>query len=118
MIRIDQLMQLTCKDCDKVEHCKKPCIFIDKIAGKGKSTRELLPPPEPPDKGLDYKEVLIERQEARAKAKPYDISDIRIIDDVRIRAIAAMSYGHISKHDQARLLSISVRTIERLAGLK
>jgi hypothetical protein len=116
MINPEHLAQLTCQECSKKEHCKAPCIFVDKIAGGKKSCRELIPPPEPPETGRDYKEVLIELQLSRVKQ--YNISDIRDINDIRVRAIAAMTYANISKADQARMMNISVRTIERQAGLK
>jgi hypothetical protein len=110
MINPEHLMVLSCEDCDKRAHCKKACVFIDKLAGKGKSTRELIPPPDPnhaacsncKDKQTcitgsceytDYKLNIIEVDKVRQNKKKRNIMDIRELEDTRIKAVTALLYA-------------------------
>jgi hypothetical protein len=103
-------MQLTCEDCNKSKHCKTPCVFIDKLAGKGKSTRELLPPPNPhhamcgqcKDKNdcitgrceyTDYNMTLTEVITVRERMKKKNILSIRQLNDTRLKAISSLLYA-------------------------
>ena len=93
------MSELTCKDCPKFKGCNKLCIFMDKLAGSGRSTKELLPPPEPPDNGFDYKDILLEIQVARSARRRRNIADIRELSNMRLKAITALLYAGFSVSD-------------------
>lgn len=134
MIKPAQLFDLTCNDCSKKGTCKEPCIFINKLAGKGKGRRECLPPP-----GIDhlhcetcpesqsgcngnctstnYNLKLIEIQAVKEDLRKKNISDIRNLDNVRHKAIAALRHGGFRVADIpyiVELLDISERHIYRI----
>ena len=103
------LTDVTCDDCRKKEYCKQPCIFIERLAGKDKGTRELIPPPNPrqiscvscPKVGeclgrcekTDYNVKLVAIQAKKAALKRQTIVDIRGLQGIRLRAITALLYA-------------------------
>ena len=101
--------EITCRDCRKRVYCDEPCIFVERIVGKGKSTKELLPPPDPrqiscancPEKvdclgrceKTDYNFRLAAIQDQRAVFRKHTIADIRGLRNFRLKAIAALLYA-------------------------
>jgi DNA-directed RNA polymerase specialized sigma subunit len=77
----------------------------------------MLAPPDISDDKVytrDYKELLIEQQQAKQQAKNITISEIRELNDIRARAIAAMLYADISQRDIARLLKLTIRRVRQI----
>ena len=130
MIKPEHLFNLTCSDCPKHKWCKTPCVFVDKLAGKDKSCRECLPPPDnhlacsecPESKQgcmgqceeTDYNKKLIAVKDARDSLKPKTIADVRGLADLRLRAVAAMLYADISTAEIALILDISRRRVYQI----
>ena len=124
------IMKWSCrKYCKKFKDCANVCEVIDTIAGKGKNIQELLPPPDiasinnldhskhpPVSKG--YKEVLQANIEARRDYIPTTIKEIRSLNDIRLRAIAAMAYSNISIQDIAHLLNYSTNHVYKIVNQK
>jgi hypothetical protein len=96
-----------CEGCNNYHSCFKPCLYlsiIHNLAGKPKRLQELLQPPRGEEE-RDYKQTLINNQEARQNALNITIKEIRDIPDIRTRLIAACLYSDISVNDVSRYLS-------------
>lgn len=102
-----------CRDkCRDYKTCRKVCDYIDRIADGNKPLREYLA-------GLDmerypnqdYKQALIEHQDARRLTISYTISDIRNIPDSHQRLIAAALYADIPVRLIAKSLKISKQRV-------
>ena len=94
---------------------------------KDKGLRELLPPPDiasinkidtssVPPHSVGYKDALQANIEARRDYIPTTIKEIRSLNDIRLRAIAAMAYSNISIQDIAQLLDYSKNHIYKLVS--
>ena len=109
-----QTLDITCNDCSKKAHCKTPCVFIDKLAGKGKALRERLAPLVVLEhiavNHETHSRVLADIIEAKRKRS---ISDVRNIPCIKKRAIAALLYANIKPYEMADLLIMAERTIYR-----
>ncbi|MBF0556720.1 MAG: helix-turn-helix domain-containing protein [Nitrospirae bacterium] len=104
-----------CTKCQKYTTCTETCIYVE---------LELTPldfidfrKSECENKIFrDYKEVLIEINEAMKCLTEIDIKKIRTINNVRLRAIAAMTYAGISIKEIAILLQTSLSQIYRIVS--
>ena len=122
-------MKWNCKKyCKKYDTCQESCDIIDSQS-KDKGLKELLPPPDItsvnkldtatlPPVSIGYKEVLQANIEARRNYIPTTIKEIRSLNDIRLRAIAAMAYSNISIQDIAHLLNYSKNHIYKLVNNK
>lgn len=119
-----------CQDCLKISTCKVPCLYIElvqKLAGKHKSIRERLAPPdinqinnivlinnEPVNR--DYKQILIDRKEQREQYISTTIKEIREIHEPLRKAVAAMLYADLSIREISIIIDKSERTVRRICG--
>jgi hypothetical protein len=96
-----------CIGCRHHDRCSSPCLYLEtvyRLSSKPKPLRELLKPPDgEPER--DYKQVLIDHQQARQQALTITIKEIRDVPDIRLRLIAAALYADISVNDISRYLS-------------
>lgn len=107
-----------CTGCRKTQYCNSPCMYLDiihNLAGKPKALRELLKPPEG-EAEHDYKQTLVDHQEARQIVLTTTIKEIREVPDVNLRAISAMLYAKMTIGEIAFIMDKSERTIKRLCG--
>lgn len=112
-----------CVGCANIDKCFHPCLYLQTVREitnyTNKPLYEMLAPPDIQDDRIhtrDYKELLVNNQQARQQIKNINISEIREIYDLRLRAIAAMLYADISQQDIARLLKVTVRRIRQIAN--
>ena len=119
-----------CQDCLKKFFCYEPCLYVEvitKLAGKHKSIRERLSPPDtsninnlellPGDTeptNLDYNNVMADKGQARSLYIPTTIKEIRELQDPLKRTVAAMLYAHMSLLDICIVLDKSESTIRRI----
>lgn len=104
-----------CAGCNNIANCPKPCPPVQWIDGNQSRREPLLRDmavdnDRTPVAARDYNRVIADVLRARRGR----IEDIRAIDNIRIRAIAALAYAGISQHQIARLLHVSGKTLRRL----
>lgn len=123
---------MTCEDCTKRAGCDSPCVYVDRLAGRGdKVGRELIPPPdiqincsqcaEREDCSgqcdrTDYKQRLTDMQSLKESLSRISISRIRSIHDKHRRAVTAMLHADLTITDIAIIIDRSERTVKRLCG--
>ena len=129
----EQIIILTCQDCSKIKTCMKTCVFIDRLAGNGGSTKEKLPPPNPLEdicygcedvkdcngqcSRTDYKLNLLETLKQRETFREGVVLNIRELQDVRLKAISALLYVDFKVADipyAGELLNIKERRIYQI----
>ena len=119
-----------CQDCLKRYTCNTPCLYVElvtKLAGKHKSIRERLSPPDtshinnlemlPGDTeptNIDYNNVVARNNKARAEYIPTTIKEVRVIKDILKKSVAAMLYARMSIIDICIVLDKSESTIRRI----
>lgn len=119
-----------CQDCLKRNACKVPCLYIElitKLAGRHKSIRERLAPPDtslinnlevlPGDTeptNIDYNNVISEKNRARLNYIPTTIKEVRSTPDILKRAVAAMLYAEITIEDISIIIDKSTSTVRRI----
>ena len=129
----DQLISLTCQDCNKSKNCKSTCVFIDKLAGRDKSTREKLPPPDPNNEACihcdqvqdcngrcdktDYTMHLTSVKDTRQAFKKKTILDIRELHDTRLKAISALLYAGFKVKEIPYIVEVLNIQRSRLYGI-
>jgi hypothetical protein len=103
-----------CTLCRHYATCAEPCVYVDRIAG-GLDDDE--------DRHVDlneermpqrYREVIDELRQGVSGRRKVDIGRIRGIEDIRLRAVAAMIYARLNMKDIARVLEKSESQIYRL----
>lgn len=119
-----------CQGCLKRNTCKTPCLYVEivtKLAGKHKSIRERLGPPdisninnlefieddtEPTN--IDYNSVITERKQARADYTPTTIKKVRSTPETLKKAVAAMLYAELTIAEISEVIDKSERTVRRI----
>jgi hypothetical protein len=104
----------SCTLCKHYVKCDEPCVYVDRIVGcldddedrHSEFDEETIP--------QDYMEVINELRQGIAGRRKVDIGRIRAIEDIRIRAVAAMIYARLQMKDIARVMEKSESHIYRM----
>src|ERR1700690_380159 len=99
-----------CTKCPNILKCKKPCPPIQFFSGGNKKLKEKLIEYKDGHLSLNYNDILAKKSKKYKKSTPI-IEKIRAIEDLQVRAIAALAYAHVKTREIARLLKLARSTV-------
>ncbi|KJU82864.1 hypothetical protein MBAV_004945 [Candidatus Magnetobacterium bavaricum] len=103
----------SCHKCRNYIKCKEACIYVEEILHRQELPFEATLQYEDSRLTKDYNEVLVEIREALIGRSKINISKIRQLKDVKLRAIAVMLYARLPVADIADLLQKSKSQVYR-----
>ncbi|MES0337758.1 MAG: hypothetical protein SFH39_15555 [Candidatus Magnetobacterium sp. LHC-1] len=103
----------SCHRCRNYIRCNEACIYVEEILKREESSFEATLQYEDERLTKDYNEVLVEIREALVGHNKINISKIRQIKDIKLRAIAVMLYARVPVVEIAELFRKSRSQIYR-----
>jgi len=105
----------SCTLCRHYATCAEPCVYVDRIAGGLEDDEDRHVEFNEERVPQHYMEVINDlRQGFSCGRRKVDIGRIRAIEDIRVRAVAAMIYARLQMKDIARVMEKSESQVYRM----